>query len=136
MLKLTVKNKLTAMHKCYCDTGLQFENCCSLYLEKKQKAPTALALMRSRYSAYATHNAEYLLQTTYVSEREYYSKSEILKWATANKWQKLEILSFTENTVEFKAYFLDSNNKPQTHYEFSTFKFEENEWFYVDGKFE
>lgn len=136
MLKLTVKNKLTAMHKCYCDTGLQFENCCGLYLEKKQKAPTALALMRSRYSAYATHNADCLLQTTYVSEREYYSKSEILKWATTNKWQKLEILSFTENTVEFKAYFLDSNNKPQTHYEFSTFKFEENEWFYVDGKFE
>ncbi len=124
------------MHKCYCDTGLQFENCCDLYLEKKQKAPTALALMRSRYSAYATHNADYLLETTYVSERGYYSKSEILKWATVNKWQKLEILSFTESTVEFKAYFLDSNNQPQTHYEFSTFKLEENEWFYVDGKFE
>ncbi|CAC9973234.1 YchJ family protein [Flavobacterium panici] len=125
-----------ATHKCFCDTGLQFENCCGLYLENNQKAPTALALMRSRYSAYATHNAEYLLETTYISERKYYSKAEILKWATANKWQKLEILSFTENTVEFKAYFLNSNNKPQTHYEFSTFKFENNTWFYVDGKFE
>ncbi|KRB59894.1 YchJ family protein [Flavobacterium sp. Root186] len=125
-----------ATHKCHCDTGLQFENCCGLYLENNQKAPTALSLMRSRYSAYATHNAEYLLETTYISERKYYSKAEILKWATANKWQKLEILSYTENTVEFKAYFLDSNNKPQTHYEFSTFKFENNAWFYVDGKVE
>ncbi|MDR6763347.1 SEC-C motif-containing protein [Flavobacterium sp. 2755] len=125
-----------ATHKCFCDTGLQFENCCGLYLKNNQKAPTALALMRSRYSAYATHNAEYLLETTYISERKYYSKAEILKWATANKWQKLEILSFTENTVEFKAYFLNSDNKPQTHYEFSTFKFENNAWFYVDGKFE
>ncbi|UUF13808.1 MULTISPECIES: YchJ family protein [Flavobacterium] len=125
-----------ATHKCFCDTGLQFENCCGLYLENNQKAPTALALMRSRYSAYATHNAEYLLKTTYISERKYYSKAEILKWATANKWQKLEILSFTENTVKFKAYFLNSDNKPQTHYEFSTFKFENNAWFYVDGKFE
>ncbi len=125
-----------ATHKCFCDTGLQFENCCGLYLENNQKAPTALALMRSRYSAYATHNAEYLLETTYISERKYYSKAEILKWATANKWQKLEILSFKENTVEFKAYFLNSDNKPQTHYEFSTFKFENNAWFYVDGKFE
>jgi SEC-C motif-containing protein len=122
--------------KCFCDTGLLFENCCGLYLENNQKAPTALALMRSRYSAYATHNADYLLETTYVSEREYYSKAEILKWATSNKWQKLEILSFTENTVEFKAYFLDSNQKTQTHYEFSTFKFENNAWYYVDGKFE
>ncbi|MCP2028572.1 SEC-C motif-containing protein [Flavobacterium sp. HSC-32F16] len=125
-----------ATHKCFCDTGLQFENCCGLYLENNQKAPTALALMRSRYSAYATHNAEYLLETTYISERKYYSKAEILKWAQANKWQKLEILSFTENTVEFKAYFLNFDNKPQAHYEFSTFKFENGAWFYVDGKFE
>lgn len=125
-----------AANKCFCDTGLSFENCCGLYLENNQKAPTALALMRSRYSAYATHNADYLLETTYISERKYYSKAEILKWAAANKWKKLEILSFTENTVEFKAYFLDSNNKPQIHYEFSTFKLENNAWFYVDGKFE
>jgi len=122
--------------KCFCDTGLLFKDCCALYLENNQKAPTALALMRSRYSAYATHNADYLLETTDVSERKYYSKAEILKWATSNKWQKLEILSFTENTVEFKAYFLDFNNKPQVHYEFSTFRCEENTWYYLDGKFE
>ncbi|RED22409.1 SEC-C motif-containing protein [Flavobacterium cutihirudinis] len=125
-----------ATHKCYCDTGLMFENCCGLYLQKNEKAPTALALMRSRYSAYATHNADYLLETTHISERKYYSKAEILKWATTNKWQKLEILSFTENTVEFKAYFLDANLKPQTHYEFSTFELENGAWYYVDGKFE
>ena len=122
--------------KCFCDTGLLFNECCGLYLDNNQKAPSVLALMRSRYSAYATHNAEYLLNTTYISERKYYSKAEILKWATSNKWQKLEILSFSENTVEFKAYFLDANNKLQTHYEFSTFKFENSAWFYLDGKFE
>ena len=123
-------------NKCFCDTGLLFKDCCGLYLEGNQKAPSALALMRSRYSAYATQNADYLLETTYIAERKYYSKSEILKWATSNRWQKLEILSFTESTVEFKAYFLNAENKPQTHYEFSTFKFENGAWFYVDGKFE
>ncbi|OMQ10582.1 YchJ family protein [[Flexibacter] sp. ATCC 35103] len=122
--------------KCFCDTGLLFKDCCGLYLESNQKAPTALALMRSRYSAYVIHNADYLLETTYISERKYYSKAEILKWATSNKWQKLEILSFADTTVEFKAYFLDSNHQPQVHYEFSTFKFENNAWYYVDGKFE
>ena len=106
------KNQLMENKKCFCDTGLPFDNCCGLYLNNNQKAPSALALMRSRYSAYATHNADYLMETTYISERKYYSKAEILKWATANKWQKLEILSFTENTVEFKACFLDSNQKP------------------------
>ncbi|AWK06642.1 hypothetical protein HYN56_21375 [Flavobacterium crocinum] len=122
--------------KCFCDTGLPFESCCGLYLNGSQKAPSALSLMRSRYSAYATHNADYLMETTYVSERKYYSKPEILRWAVSNKWEKLEILSFTENTVEFKAYFLDSDNKPQTHYEFSAFKFENGAWYYLDGKFE
>lgn len=130
------KSQSMESDKCFCDTGLLFEDCCGLYLKQNQKAPTALALMRSRYSAYATHNANYLLETTYISERKYYSKAEILKWAVANKWRKLEILSSTENTVEFKAYFLDENQKPQTHYEFSTFKFENDAWFYVDGKFE
>jgi len=122
--------------KCFCDTGLLFENCCGLYLNNSQKAPSALTLMRSRYSAYATHNADYLMETTYVSERKYYSKPEILRWAVSNKWQKLEILSSSENTVEFKAYFLDSDNKAQVHYEFSTFKFENGAWYYLDGKFE
>jgi len=130
------KNQSMENKKCFCDTGLSFDNCCGLYLNQNQKAPSALDLMRSRYSAYATHNADYLLGTTYISERKYYSKPEILKWAVSNKWHKLEILSFTENTVEFKAYFLDSNSKPQIHYEFSTFKFENGAWYYLYGKFE
>ncbi|MFC0779992.1 YchJ family protein [Flavobacterium sp. HJSW_4] len=130
------KNQLMESKKCFCDTGLLFENCCGLYLNNNQKAPSALTLMRSRYSAYATHNADYLMETTYISERKYYSEPEILRWAISNKWQKLEILSSSENTVEFKAYFLDSDNKPQVHYEFSTFKFENGAWYYLDGKFE
>jgi SEC-C motif-containing protein len=130
------KSRLMESKNCFCDTGLLFKNCCGLYLEKDHKAPTALALMRSRYSAYATRNAAYLLATTHASERDYYSKEEILKWATSNQWQKLEILSFTEKTVEFKAYFLDVTGQAQTHYEFSTFKLEKDLWYYVDGKFE
>ncbi len=127
------KSRLMESKKCFCDTGLLFTDCCGLYLEKNQKAPTALALMRSRYSAYATHNADYLLETTYVSERQYYSKAEILKWATSNKWRQLEILFYTENKVEFNAYFFDENQKSQIHHEFSTFKFENGEWFYLDA---
>ena len=107
---------------CYCGSAKSFDSCCNLYISGIEKAPTALALMKSRYSAYATHQADYLLATTHSSERKYYSREEILKWATSNKWQKLEIISATENTVEFKAYFIDENNVNQVHYEFSTFK--------------
>lgn len=120
---------------CFCGSAIPFQECCGKYINGTQKAPTALALMKSRYSAYATHQADYLLDTTHSSQRQYYSKKEILNWATANKWQKLEIISATENTVEFKAYFLDENNTNQVHYEFSTFIQENGRWFYVDGKF-
>lgn len=120
---------------CYCGSDKSFESCCGLYFNGVQQAPTALALMKSRYSAFATHQADYLLATTHSSERKQYSREEILHWATANKWQKLEIISFTENTVEFKAYFVDENTMNQVHYEFSTFKQENGSWFYVDGKF-
>ena len=120
---------------CYCGSDKSFDSCCNLYISGIEKAPTALALMKSRYSAYATHQADYLLATTHSSERRYYSKEAILKWAICNQWQKLEIISSTENTVEFKAYFKDENNVNQVHYEFSTFKKENDNWFYVDGKF-
>jgi SEC-C motif-containing protein len=121
---------------CFCGSAIPFQDCCGKYIYGIQKAPTALALMKSRYSAYAVLQADYLLNTTHSSQRKYYSKAAILNWATANEWQKLEIISFTENTVEFKACFLDENKQNQIHHEFSTFKKENDIWFYVDGKFE
>lgn len=120
---------------CFCGSAISFQDCCKKYINGTQKAPTALALMKSRYSAYATHQVDYLLNTTHSSQRKYYSKADILNWATANEWQKLEIISSTENTVEFKAYFLDENKQRQIHHEFSTFKKENGSWFYVDGTF-
>ena len=120
---------------CFCGSAIPFQDCCGKYIDGKEKTPTALALMKSRYSAYATQQTDYLLNTTHSSQRKYYSKADTLSWATANGWQKLEIISFTENTVEFKAYFLDENKQNQIHHEFSTFKKENDSWFYVDGKF-
>ena len=121
--------------RCHCGSQKNFNECCEPITSGIEKAKTALELMRSRYSAYATYAAEFLLATTHISERQYYTKSEILKWATSNQWLQLEILEATENTVEFKAYFLDNERQKQIHHEFSTFKLENGSWFYVGGKF-
>jgi SEC-C motif-containing protein len=121
--------------KCYCCSGKNFQDCCEPFVKGVRKAPTAQALMRSRYSAYATHAIDYLMATTHVAEREYHSKVDVLNWATSNIWLKLEILKVTENTVEFKAYFLDNALRNQIHHELSTFKFEGGSWYYVDGQF-
>ena len=123
------------LNYCFCGSTVIFRDCCQKYIDGIQKAPTALALMKSRYSAYATHQVDYLLATTHNSQRQYYSHQEILYWATANQWQKLEIILATETTVEFKAYFKDENLEDKIHHEFSTFKKENGTWFYLDGKF-
>jgi SEC-C motif-containing protein len=120
---------------CHCGSEKTFQECCEPYIKGIQKAPTAEALMRSRYSAYVTHAADYLVATTHISQRKYHSKKDILDWATNNKWLKLEIIQATENTVEFKAYFMDNSLQTQIHHEHSTFKLENASWFYVDGKF-
>ena len=99
------------LNYCFCGSAIIFRDCCQKYIDGIQKAPTALALMKSRYSAYATRQADYLLATTHNSKRQYYSRQEILHWATANQWQKLEIISATETIVEFKAYFKDENRE-------------------------
>ncbi|MDI9310869.1 MAG: YchJ family metal-binding protein [Limnohabitans sp.] len=123
------------MKTCYCCSNLAFEDCCEPYLLGIQKVPTAEALMRSRYSAYCTHNADYLLATTHISTRKFHNKKEILTWATQNSWLKLEIVEVTEKTVEFKTYFIDNGLQSHCHHEKSTFKKQGEQWYYVDGKF-
>lgn len=121
--------------QCYCGSGKNFNNCCEPYIQGTFKAPTAQALMRSRYSAYAVHNADYLWQTTALKERRHHSKAAILEWAKTNQWLKLEVLNATETTVEFKAYYLDGLLRAQVHHEKSTFVKEEGNWYYVDGQY-
>lgn len=123
------------MLDCYCGNSISFEECCAPHIKGIRKPKTAETLMRARYSAYATHAADYLVQTTHISTRKYYKKSDILTWSKNNQWLKLEVLASTETTVIFKAYYLDEKLKAQVHYEHSTFIFENQSWFYVAGEY-
>lgn len=123
------------MSSCYCGNSVSFQDCCEPYIKGIANAPTAEKLMRSRYSAFATGAADYLVNTTHISKRRLHNKKDILAWSQANKWLKLEVIASTETTVTFKAYYLDEKLKAQVHYEHSTFKFENGKWFYVDGEY-
>lgn len=128
-------------NECYCGSNLSFDECCKPIIEGKSIAPTAKALMRSRYSAYVLINAQYIIDSNHVSTRGNQSKIEIEAWAKICTWQKLEIISTHEGLendlkgeVEFKAHFIDINNKPQIHHEKSVFKKTNDKWFFVTGK--
>lgn len=48
---------------CPCGSGVVYEACCQPLHHGERQAVTAEELMRSRYSAYATGNADYVFRT-------------------------------------------------------------------------
>ena len=54
---------------CPCASGKAFADCCGRYLDGGAAAPTAEALMRSRYTAYTLQREDYLLATWHASTR-------------------------------------------------------------------
>ena len=48
---------------CFCGSNVNFDKCCQPFLINKKNAPTAEALMRSRFCAYVTKNTDYLNNT-------------------------------------------------------------------------
>jgi SEC-C motif domain protein len=125
---------------CFCGSDDTFEQCCKPIIDCTQPAPTAQALMRSRYSAYVIVASQYLIDSTHISQRANYSKADIEAWAKESHWQKLEIIDCKKGLpddsvgeIEFKAYYHDSKNIFQIHHEKSVFKKENGEWFYVNG---
>ncbi len=123
------------MSNCFCGNSDSYLDCCEPIINRVQNAKSAEALMRSRYSAYCIHNADYLVETTHRSTRKFHQKAAILQWSTENHWLKLEIISSDKTIVEFKAHYLDASLKATVHHEKSTFVFENGSWFYLDGIF-
>jgi len=127
------------MTDCPCRSGKALEACCGPYLDGTTPAPTAEALMRSRYSAFATGKIDYLQETLLPETREDFNREEIEAWAKNSTWTGLEV-RFTEaggeqdeeGVVEFVANFM-MNGKPNRHHETSRFAKRDGRWFYVDG---
>jgi SEC-C motif-containing protein len=124
---------------CPCGSGKTLQLCCGQWLSGKQSAPTAEALMRSRYTAYVLKNVDYLVKTTLPASREPDLAESIRDWSGQVTWQKLHVLqveaggrSDTEGTVEFIAEFIGPNGTDR-HHERSQFKKVRGVWFYAEA---
>jgi SEC-C motif-containing protein len=127
--------------KCPCGTELDLTACCGPALSGERPAPTAEALMRSRYSAYALKNVKYILETCDDRAREEVDETATRNWSERTEWLKLEVLSTKDGgehddsgEVEFVARFRDERGKEHSHHEHSTFTRRDGRWLYVDGK--
>ncbi len=120
---------------CPCGSGDPGAHCCLPYVSGQQRALTALALMRSRYTAYVIKNSEYLGATWHASTRP----EQLDVSGNTAQWTGLEIIKTsgggaadTVGTVEFIAHYINTGRRQQLH-EVSRFVQERGRWFYVDG---
>lgn len=121
------------MNKCYCKSGLLFSKCCEPLLRVARMPQSALALMRSRYSAYCVGDVHYLQATTHDRVWSDEELKFIQDWADQSEWQHLEIVSHSDLIVEFKAYYI-FEKKQHLHHEKSTFIKHNDGYKYVDGE--
>jgi SEC-C motif-containing protein len=119
---------------CPCRSGLTFDACCEPFLTGSALAPTALALMRSRYTAYATSAAGYLLETWHPSTRP-----GSLTLDPATEWRTLHIVDTVAGgpdddtgIVEFVARYRE-DGAPGLLAERSRFVREAGTWRYLDA---
>ncbi len=122
------------MKSCPCGHINSYQLCCMPLHKGEIMADNPEQLMRSRYSAYVMQEIDYLLSTTHPRMRYLHARVDIENWATANSWERLEIITTLKNTVEFKAYFRHKN-KLHIHHEISDFELENDRWYYVTGSF-
>jgi SEC-C motif-containing protein len=90
--------------------------------------------MRSRFSAFAVHNAPYLLSSWHPDTRP-----PAVDFPPELHWVRLEILGSTEGgpfhqegTVEFRAHYRE-HGRTGTLHENSRFLRHEGAWVYLDG---
>ncbi|WP_036279181.1 YchJ family protein [Microbacterium sp. CH12i] len=120
--------------RCPCTSGDTYEACCGPLLAGDAAAPTAERLMRSRFTAFATGDAAYLLRSWHPSTRP-----NELEVDAETRWTRLDILAKeaggpfdTAGVVTFEAFYREDGVRASMK-ERSRFVREDRTWLYVDG---
>lgn len=126
------------MTQCPCGSGDPFDICCGVHLSGSRPAPTAEALMHSRYTAFFRGDWGYLDQTHAPETRP--AEKDAAE-AEAVEWLGLEVLSADaggeddcEGSVEFVARYRLGETEGRLH-EISRFVRRDGAWLYLDGAF-
>ena len=124
---------------CPCNSEKEFSSCCGRYIGSKEHAPSAEAVMRSRYTAYVIGDMDHLIKTIPLLQRKGFDKRAALSWSKNAEWLGLEVIGVKEfeqgrkARVEFKAKYKIEGNE-QLHHEIALFEKTQNRWFFVDAK--
>lgn len=118
---------------CPCGSGAPYDDCCGR-LHDGSPAPTAEALMRSRFSAFALGLTPYLVATWHPSTRP-----ADLTLDDDVTWRRLQIVDTVaggpedaDGIVEFRASYRGPDGAGLLH-ERSRFVRDDGRWAYLDG---
>lgn len=124
---------------CACCNNALYVDCCKPYHDGKTVAPTAVALMRSRYSAFVYGEVNYLVKTTLPAKRTADLESYYKATSESIFWISLEVVGTLQGgpsdkvgKVEFKASYSQAG-RIKTYHECSRFRRKGEHWYYVDG---
>ena len=121
---------------CPCGSSLPYANCCEI-VHNGGAAPTPEAMMRGRYSAFATGSVRYLEQSLYPAHRKDFDTKAVEKWSKESQWLGLEIVKTEydekKGFVEFIATY-KQDGTVRKHHELAEFKKVEDQWYFWDGK--
>lgn len=127
---------------CPCHSGKTYAECCEPY-HKGQFPKTALALMRSRFSAYAKGLTNYIIDTTHPDNSQYLKnrklwKKQVEEFSRHTEFIGLEILEdVLGDRVSFVTFTakLKQNGNDASFTERSLFEKVGGRWLYRSGEF-
>ncbi|MDD5359348.1 MAG: YchJ family metal-binding protein [Sulfurovaceae bacterium] len=130
--------KISINALCPCHSGQKYKKCCQAY-HVGANPSNALALMRSRYSAFALRLVDYIIASTHPDNTEYTKdtkewKKGIAEFCDNANFTGLEIIEFVDGEneafVTFKAILGDMQ-----FIEKSRFLRVDSKWLYESGDF-
>ena len=120
--------------ECPCGSGRPFDDCCGPIVHGGVPAPTAEALMRSRFTAFALGLATHV-ETSWAPE----TRPADVRVEPDRRWTRLDILATergrqldADGVVEFRAHWEQGDRHGVLH-ERSRFRRDGARWVYVDG---
>jgi len=125
---------------CPCCSGKTYAKCC-LPLHEGAQPDSAVALMRSRFSAYALGLMDYILQTTHPHHKDFYSlmgnKAHMIQENSQYSFDCLEILDSWEKENEAMVTFtahVTCQHRDCSFTEKSVFMRHQGRWLYRSGE--
>lgn len=129
-----------APNTCPCCSGVAYSQCCEPFHKGKAVAKTTEELLRSRYSAFAKGEIDYIIKTHHSKTSKDLKRSEIESWSKGSEWHGMKVhqkeageAKDEQGVIVFQAQYTQ-DGKLQNHLEKSFFEKENGVWKFLDAQ--